>query len=305
MPIMPSGAQHELRHGDQHAVVVEVGGALRAYTSEGVDVLDGYAPDQRCTGGRGQPLIPWPNRLRDGRYEFDGQAQQLPLTEPEAGSAIHGLVRWSNWTLADRDSERVSMEHVLHPQPGWPGTLRLRIDYELADSGLTVTATAVNLGTGACPFGMGFHPYLTLGTASVDSLILQSPGAHYLEADERGTPTASLPVDGTPFDFRSPRVIGPMRLDHCFSALERDSDGVAWVRIATADGGRRAALWVDRAYSHLMVFTGDTLAAAERRRGLAIEPMSCAPNAFQTGRDITRLDPGQTVTGRWGIVPAG
>jgi aldose 1-epimerase len=305
MPIMPSGAQHELRHGDQHAVVVEVGGALRTYTSGDADVLDGYDSDQRCSGGRGQPLIPWPNRVRDGRYEFDGQAQQLALTEPETGNAIHGLVRWSNWTLADRDSGRVSMEHVLHPQPGWPGTLRLRIEYELADGGLTVTTTAANAGAGDCPFGMGFHPYLTLGTASVDSLILQSPGAHCLEADERGIPTASLPVDGTRFDFRSPRAIGPMRLDHGFAELERDSEGLAWVRIATAGGGRRAAVWMDRAYSHLMLFTGDTLPGAERRRGIAIEPMSCAPNALQTGRDITRLGSGETVTGRWGIVPAG
>jgi aldose 1-epimerase len=302
---MPSGTQHELRHGDQRAVVVEVGGGLRTYTSGDLDVLDGYEPDQRCSGGRGQPLIPWPNRVRDGRYEFDGHAQQLSLTEPEARNAIHGLVRWANWSLADRDAHRLAMEHVLHPQPGWPGTLHLRIDYELGEGGLTVITTAVNLGTSDCPFGMGFHPYLTLGTATVDTLILQAPGASYLEADERGIPTASLAVEGMSLDFRSPRELGPMRLDHGFGDLERDPDGLAWVRIATPGGRRRVALWLDGAYTHLMLFTGDTLAAPERRRGLAVEPMSCAPNALQSGEDIVRLAPGQTHTGRWGIVPAG
>jgi aldose 1-epimerase len=303
-PILPSGTQHELRRGDQHAVVVEVGGGLRTYASGEGEVLDGYQRDQRCSGGRGQPLIPWPNRVRDGRYEFDGRLQQLALTEPEKGNAIHGLVRWANWSLADRGSDRVAMEHVLHPQPGWPGVLQLRIEYELGEGGLTVTTTAANVGAVACPFGAGFHPYLTLGTATVDTLILQAPGASYLEADERGIPTVSLAVAGTPFDFRSPRELGPMGLDHCFGDLERDHDGVAWVRIGTAAGGRRAALWLDSAYSHLMLFTGDTLAAAERRRGLAIEPMSCAPNALQTGEGVLRLIPGQMFTGRWGIVPA-
>jgi aldose 1-epimerase len=284
--------------------VVEVGGGLRTYTSGEADVLDGYARGRRCSGGRGQPLIPWPNRVRDGRYEFDGHSHQLSLTEPEAGNAIHGLVRWANWSLADREAHRVAMEHVVHPQPGWPGTLQLRIEYELGDGGLRVTTTAVNVGAEDCPFGAGFHPYLTLGTAAVDSLILQSPGAVYLEADERGIPTAARPVDGTPLDFRSPRELGPTRLDHGFGALDRDHDGLAWVRIATAGGGRRTALWLDRAYTHLMLFTGDTLAGAERRRGLAVEPMSCAPNALQTGEGVVRLAPGQTFTGRWGIVPA-
>ena len=264
---MPSGAQHELRHGDQRAVVVEVGGGLRTYTSGEADVLDGYEPDQRCSGGRGQPLIPWPNRVRDGRYEFDGRAQQLSLTEPEAHNAIHGLVRWANWSARRsrrpprRDGARSASSARVAGHPA------ARIDYELGDGGLTVTTTAVNVGASDCPFGMGFHPYLTLGTATVDALILQSPGATYLEADERGIPVGLAAVDGTPLDFRSPRELGPMRLDHGFGDLERDEDGLAWVRIATRGAGRRVALWLDSAYTHLMLFTGDTLAAPSAAAG--------------------------------------
>jgi aldose 1-epimerase len=301
---MPSGAQHEIRHGDQRATVVEVGGGLREYTVGSEDRLDGYGLDERCEGGRGQVLIPWPNRLRDGRYAFDGEDCQLPLTEVDKGNAIHGLVRWENWSAAGHEPSRVTMEYVLHPQPGWPGTLALRIEYELGDRGLGVTTTATNVGSRDCPFGAGAHPYLTLGTATIDSLILKAPGRSYLEADERGIPTGSHPVAGTAFDFRSPRALGSAQLDHAFSDLERDDDGLATALIATPDGRTRAALWVDPSYNHLMLFTGDTLPPGQRRRGLAIEPMTCPPNAFQSGQDLLRLAPGESFSGRWGIAPA-
>jgi aldose 1-epimerase len=301
---MPSGAQHEIRHGDQRAFVVEVGGGLRSYVAAGDDVLDGYGADEQCSGGRGQPLLPWPNRLRDGRYQFDGESFQLPLTELETHSAIHGLVRWVNWTAADHGPSHVVMEHVLHPQPGWPGTLALRIEYALGESGLTVTTSATNVGSRDCPFGAGQHPYLTLGTATIDSLTLQAPGASYLETDERGIPTASHPVQDTELDFRSPREIGPAQLDHAFTDLERGSDGIARVQLANPGTDRRLTLWVDDSYRYLMLFTGDTLAPARRRRGLAIEPMSCPPNALQSGENLIRLAAGDTFTGRWGVEPS-
>jgi aldose 1-epimerase len=300
---MPSGDQHEIRHGDQRVTVVEVGGGLRRYEIKDRPLLDGYGEQERCGGGRGQTLIPWPNRLRDGRYEFDGQPYQLPLTEPETHTAIHGLVRWANWTVAERDAGRVVMAHVLHPQPGWPGTLRLAIEYALGEEGLTVTTTAVNAGAVPCPFGAGAHPYLTLGTDTVDSLTLRAPGRSYLSADERGIPTGGRAVDGTELDFRTPRELGAARLDHAFCELDRDGDGKARVRIETADRNRAATLWLDGEYEYLMLFTGDTLPAAQRRRGLAVEPMTCAPNALSSGDGLRRLEPGERFSARWGISP--
>jgi aldose 1-epimerase len=300
-PVPPSGAQHEISRGEQRATVVEVGGGLRTYSVGGVDLLDGYPAAERCSGGRGQPLIPWPNRLCDGAYEFDGRRYQLPLTEPETRSAIHGLVRWANWTVGEREPGRVVMEHMLHPQPGWPGTLSLRIEYALGDRGLSVTTTAVNAGAAACPYGAGAHPYLTLGTATVDALTLRVPARRYLEADARGIPTAVRDVAGTRFDFRVPRLLGPGQLDTGYCELDRDPDGLARVRIRTAGGGRAAVLWLDRSYEHLMVFTGDSLPEADRRRGLAVEPMTCAPNAFRSGHGLRRLEPGDTAVGRWGV----
>src|SRR5215813_9190595 len=189
--IAPSGEQIEIAAGAQRAVVVTVGGGLRAYVVGGRELIDGYGADQMSSSSRGQVLIPWPNRLQDGSYEFDGLRHQLSLNEPERRNAIHGLVRWLAWTATKRDPHRVVMEHVLHPQPGYPFSLMLGIEYSLSDSGLQVRTTATNIGTKRCPYGSGAHPYLTLGTPTIDRLILRVPARTVLQSDERGLPTGA------------------------------------------------------------------------------------------------------------------
>lgn len=285
-------------------VVVEVGGGLRAYETADGPLLDGYAEHEVCTGGRGQPLIPWPNRLRDGRYEFGGSTYQTALTEPEAHNAIHGLVRWANWTVGARTEDRIVMEHVLHPQTGWPGVLQIAIEYALGDDGLSVTTTATNIGDAAVPYGAGQHPYLTLGSASIDGLTLAVPARTYLESDERGIPVGLQQVAGTPLDFTTARQIGPAQLDTGYTDLIRDADGYARVELAAADRSRRATVWLDGSYGYVMVFTGDTLVPAARRRGLAVEPMTCAPNAFASGAGLVELAPGASHQACWGISPS-
>ncbi len=301
--VIPSGEQYALILGTQRAVVVQVGAGLRSYSADGQDVLDGYAPEEMCSGGRGQLLTPWPNRVDGGRWEYVGRPMQLALTEPEAGNAIHGLVRWAGWVVADRALDRVSLVHRLYPQPGWPATLDLRVEYRLTRDGLTVVSEAFNPGPEPCPYGTGAHPYLTLGTPSIDPILLELPARSRLAADDRGIPSGIVAVAGSRYDFSAARPIGPDRLDTGFTDLRRDADGLARARIATPDGSRRSTLWIDGAYTHLMVFTGDTLAPPARRRGVAIEPMSCPPNALATGEGLIWLGPGQRHTARWGIVP--
>jgi aldose 1-epimerase len=298
--VAPSGDQFEIAAGSQQAVMVEVGGGIRTYAVDGHDVLDGYELDEKCSSGRGQLLVPWPNRIEDGRYEFEGQHHQLPLTEPELGNAIHGLVRWAAWDVAEREPGRLVMEHEIHPQPGYPFTLALTVEYALSGDGLSVRTTATNVGADACPYGCGAHPYLTLGTATVDTLVLRSPGGSVLVHDERSLPVGSGPVEGTEFDFRRARPIGGTKLDNAFTDLERDADGRARVSLADPATGRELTLWVDEHYSYLMLFTGDPLPDVNRR-ALAVEPMTCPPNAFRTGDALIRLAPGESVTGTWGI----
>ena len=299
----PSGEQFEIAFAGQRATVVEVGGGIRTFSAEGRELLDGYRADEPILSGRGQVLIPWPNRLEDGAYDFDGRHHQLPLTEPERGDAIHGLVRGERWRVGEREQHRVVLEHVLEPRPGYPFTVSLAVEYALSESGLSVRTTATNIGPDACPFGSGQHPYLTLGTPSVDSLVLSAPGATVLLEDERGIPRGREPVDGTPYDFRRPREIGAIRLDDAFTDLVRGTDGRARVELRDPRSRAGLSLWVDESYRYLQLFTGDPLPDVSRR-SLAVEPMTCPPNAFRTGEDLVRLEPGESFSSAWGIVPA-
>ena len=191
--IPSTGEQFEISSGEQRAVIVEVGGGIRSYVVAGHDVVDGFPADEMCHSGRGQVLMPWPNRIQDGAYEFDGRRYQLPLTEPVAQNAIHGLVRWVAWTVTEHEADRVVMQHVLHPQPGYPHSLALTIDYALSPEGLSVRTTATNIGPEACPFGSGAHPYLITGSASIDPLVLTLPASSVLGKDARGMPSGVEP----------------------------------------------------------------------------------------------------------------
>jgi aldose 1-epimerase len=298
----PSGEQFEIAFENQRAVVVEVGGGLRTYAVDGRDVIDGYGVDEMSTGGRGQVLIPWPNRLQDGSYEFDGRRHQLPLTEPEHANAIHGLVRWTPWHVRQREPHRVVLEHVVHPQPGYPFCLEVTIEYELSASGLAVRTTATNVGAARCPYGSGAHPYLTVGAETIDDALLCVPARTALRSDDRGIPVGTVPVDRTELDFRSPRPIGATKLDHGYTDLERGEGGLARVELTAGQGRVRLTLWLDERYGYLMVFTGDR--PDVNRRGLAVEPMTCAPNAFRSGEGLLTLEPGDSHTATWGLSPA-
>jgi aldose 1-epimerase len=299
--VHPSGEQFEITDGEQRATVVEVGGGLREYEVGGRPVVDPYPVEKMCDGGHGAPLIPWPNRLADGRYRFEGAGYQVALTEPAKGNAIHGFVRWRPWRALERDAHRVVMGTLLYPLSGYPFALDLRLAYELGPGGLEVATTAINVGDRACPFGSGHHPYLSPGAGPIDECLLEVPAATRITTDdERQLPSGREAVEGTAFDFREPRRIGALEIDFPFTDLTRDADGRATTRLSAPDGSR-AELWIDEHYPIFEIYTGDTLSPPRRRRGLGVEPMTCPPNAFQTGERLIRLEPGETLTTRWGV----
>jgi len=302
MPLPPSGGQYAIAHGEQRATVVEVGGGIREYWVGERPVLDPYPLDAICDGAHGAPLIPWPNRLGDGRYRFEGHEFRLPLTEPEKGNAIHGLLRWRNWSVADHAPHRVVVRHRLHASDRWPFPLEVQIAYSLDDSGLTAQTTATNLGTRPCPYACGQHPYLSPGAGqTVDGCQLELSAATQILTDPVSQlPSGRAPVSGGELDFSRPRPIGALQIDAALTDLGRDAEGLAWVRLACPDG-RTVELWADRAYPVLQLYTGDTLAVPRRRQGLAAEPMSAPPNALQTGDSVVVLEPGASHTARWGV----
>jgi aldose 1-epimerase len=269
----------------------------------GVEVLDGFAADESVSAGRGQVLAPWPNRLDAGRYTFDGVEGRAPIDEPERGNAIHGLVHRLPWAVGSSANDAVSYACILDPQPAYPWRLELSVDYRLGAEGLTVRASARNLSDRPAPFGLGFHPYVTVGVA-VDDALLTIESDRRLVTDERALPVDAAYVAGTVFDFRTARQIGVTELDTCYMDLAVGPDGRWRVHVDAVDGDRSVEVWAEEVFAYLMAFTGDTVEpASRRRRSIAIEPMTCPPNAFATGTDVIRLDPNTAWSGSWGIVP--
>ena len=298
----PTGAQHRISHGQQHATIVEVGGGLREYAVGGFPVVDGYGPDEMAQVGRGQVLVPWPYRVAHGRYQFGSETLQLPLGEPDLGNAIHGLVRWSSWDLLEIAPSHVRIGHVLWPQTGYPFTLVLELAYELSDAGLRVTIRAENAGRAPAPYGAGMHPYVRAELGGIDGSELCVGAEQWLEADDRKIPTGRLlSVAGTSYDFRRQRPLRGVAMDTAFTGLARDGQGTARAELCSADGARRVTVWMDGHFDYLMLFTGDGLAEGERRRSIGIEPMTCAPDAFRNGLGLRVLEPGEHVSGSWGI----
>jgi aldose 1-epimerase len=284
--------------------VTELGAGLREMLFNDQPVIAGYNAHELPPGGAGQLLAPWPNRIDGGRYVFGGVEYQLALTEPDHANAIHGLTRWLAWAPVRRETYEVVLRSRPHGNQGYPFCLEIEAAYRLdAGSGLHVAITATNRGSRAAPYGTGSHPYLTVGAPSVDECELTAPAAFWLPIDDRGIPSGpAAAVDGTPYDFSNPRTINATVLDHALTGLIRDRDGLAWAHLSADAGSRtRVALWCDQGYRWLQIFTGDTLQPDRRRRALAIEPMTCPPNAFVTGDDLLVLEPGQAVTHTWGI----
>jgi aldose 1-epimerase len=297
----PSGEQFAIRHGGQQAIAVEVGGGLRCYTVSGRDVLDGYAEDAMCDGARCQSLVPWPNRVKDGKWSWQGEDQQLALTEPEQHNAIHGLFRWLSWRPRERTESEVELVATCFPHPGYPWQLAASNRWTLDDGGLSVLTTVTNQSDSDAPVAVGFHPYVSAGTATIDTSTLQVPAHTRLLTGDQQIPTGPEQVAGTEYDFREPRLIGDLEIDHTFTDLQRDADGMARLRLADPDGPS-VTVWVDEAYPFLEIFTGDALPDPSRRRqGLGVEPMTAPPNALADATDLVVLQPGERWTGSWGL----
>jgi aldose 1-epimerase len=295
-----SGQQWNLAADGHEATVVEVGGGVREYAVDGVPQLLGYAPDQMAPGSAGALLVPWPNRIRDGRYSFDGAEQQLALTDPKKHNASHGLLRWAPWRAVEVAPDAVTLEALVPPQPGYPHRLVVRTRYGVGPTGLRVDHEVTNAGPSDAPFGFGAHPYLYVDGSTVDALLLHLPGTtERLITDDRGLPIGREEVAGTGYDFTEPRRIGTTELDTAFAVPAGE------VTLSTIDGRRGMTLWMDGAFRWVQVFTADALPAPRRRKAVAVEPMTCPPDAFNSGEDLVVLAPGGTWRGSWGITPLG
>ncbi|WP_022918216.1 aldose 1-epimerase family protein [Ruania albidiflava] len=295
-----TGQQFEIRHGSSYAVITEVGAHLRLFQTDARDVVVPFAEDELPPASNGAVLAPWPNRLRDGQYHFDGTDYQVPLTEPARRTALHGLVSWLRWGVRSHTASAVELAVDLPPTPGYPFPLTVSTRYELSQAGLEVTTTGTNTGQTDAPYGVGFHPWLSPGPGALDDAELELDVARWVTTDERLLPTGAeeLPQQ---FDFRARRALGSTDLDDAFLDPAFDADGRSWLRLHGSDG-RTVEVWMDSSLRAWQLCTGDHVSApAAQRTGLAAEPMSCIADAFRTGDDLVRLSPGDRYTVHWGL----
>ncbi|ROQ39544.1 aldose 1-epimerase [Frondihabitans sp. PhB188] len=302
-PTPLSGAQVVLTHGAYSATIASVGATLRELTVDGRHLVVPFDADEVRPAYRGAILAPWPNRVVDGVYAFDGVSYQLPLTEPKRGHALHGLLVWTRFEIIEATDREAVFEAEVVPSDGYPFPLRVQVAYALGDDGLSTTVTAVNAGTSAAPYGTAPHPYLIAGPGHVDDWTLELPAATVLEVTpDRLVPTETRGVADHPeFDFRKARAIDDVFIDHAFTDLARDATGTAAVRVRAADGTGVEMAWGTE-LPWVQVHTADRDDAPEISRiGLAVEPMTCPPDAFTSGTDLVRLEPGATHTASWRI----
>lgn len=297
----PSGEQYRIEAADYEAVITQVGGTLRSLVHQGRPLVAGFDEKEVRPLYRGALLAPWPNRIADGRYEFGGTAHQLPVNEVERSNALHGLVLWNDWTPVRHEPDRIELGCRLFPRDGYPFQLDLSATYAVTADGLHCELTALNSGDSDAPYGCGPHPYVVAGRGRVDDWTLELPANRYLDVTpDRLLPLEEKPVEGTPLDFRTPRVIGDTFIDHAFTGLARDGDGLARVTVLSPDGTGVEVSW-DESCPWVQVHTADRPEPEFDRAGLAVEPMTCPPDAFNSGTDLVVLRPGDRHIAAWTI----
>lgn len=301
-----SGTQFTLESGDYRAVVASVGATLRSLTHAGRNLVVPFDADQIRPAYRGANLAPWPNRLADGAYSHNGEHHQVPINEVERMTALHGLALWNEWEPRAQTPYSVTLGAVIEPQAGYPHRLDVEVRFELSNAGLDWRITATNIGTGTAPYGVGPHPYLVAGSGTVDTWTLQLPAAKILQVtSDRLLPTELAEVlthDGGYFDFQLPRALGATEVDHAYTALSpADAGGAVEVRLVAAEGTGVLMRWNARMLPWVQIHTADTNTPETNRIGLAVEPMSCPPNAFNSGADLIELGTGEHHEASWVI----
>lgn len=300
-----SGHQAVLTHGRYRAEIASIGASLRSLTYEGRDLIVPFAADEVRPVFRGATLVPWPNRIASGRYTFEGKTYQLPLTEPDRNNSLHGLGIWEDWSIGSSTPDSVTFCLRIPAQEGYPFDVAVQSTFTLDEDGLRWAVTATNLSTVASPFGVASHAYLTAGAGHVNEWTLSLPADRVLEVSpDRLLPVALRSVEsfshGT-LDFRSPRLIEDSFIDHAFTQLRPSDDGMSHVALTAADGQGVAMAWDAGPLPWVQVHTADRPEPELNRCGLAVEPMSCPPDAFNSGTDLVVLAPGDTYQVSWRI----
>lgn len=300
----PGGKQFHITLGNASAVITEVGATLREYKVGAQDVVYPISKHE-MSGSHGQILIPFPNRVADGRYSFEGKSYQLPVNSVGDNTAIHGLVRFLPWKVKSHRRSALHMETELFPSLGYPFHVVASVQYVLNSDGLHVSYTVTNKGTHSLPVGIGAHPYFTLGPDLLDTNKLTVPANSYFKVNGHSIPDPAtpVPVKNTEFDFREGKQIGETVLDVAFTDIIRDESGDAFVKIENQQGTKTIRVKLGPGCNFVQLYSSDTLREPRKRAALAVEPMSCPANAFNNKEGLRVLEPGECTTFSWAVLP--
>lgn len=290
-----------LSRGDQQVVLDPLGGRAVSYRVGGKEVLAAEAHSAGTTY-RSALLVPWPNRVAHGRWQWEGQQLQLPLNENPPGNALHGLVAFSTYALPEVSEDRARLVHDLAPSPGYPFPLRVEASYSLTHDGLECRLEAVATGARPTPVALGVHPYV-MTRGPVDEVELCVPAEQLVEVDASWEEQSRVDVSKTDLDLREGRRIGAQDIDACWSDLRRGADGRVSCPVVLPDGDQ-VVVWGGATTRYVTVYTSHTLPGDLRRRSLAVEPMTAPANAFRSGTDVDVLAPGQSLVLDWGVRPS-
>lgn len=240
----------------------------------------------------GSVLAPWPNRIKDGKYSFNHEMFELPINEKTKNNALHGLVAHSDWQPIGGSESSITLEHILDMPKIYPGKLKLGIKYEFIDNFLEIKITALNIGNKKAPYGVSIHTYLVAGKNTKNNqLFLQLPSSEFMQVDlARLLPLGIEKVDSTEFDFRKSKQISNLFIDHAFTA---DADLPPRVRLLN-QSKLGVELEFDKSTKWIQVHTADRDGKEDARMAVAIEPMSCPPDAFNSGLDLVTLVPNES-----------
>ncbi|HCS59968.1 MAG TPA: galactose mutarotase [Microbacterium sp.] len=290
----PTGTQVHLHHGAVSAQIAQVGASLRGLAVGGVDLVARFPEDIPAPSCSGVVLAPWPNRIRDGKWNDYGTTQQLAITEPKLNNASHGLLRFTAYDIEQTDAA-ATLRATIHPQTGYPYEVETSVTYALTDAGIEVTHTLTNRSDAAATVALGTHPFLTIGDVDPRNLVLRVPAKTLLETDDRMLPLRATPASE---EMRTGVRLGGITLDTGFADLIRDADGLARHTL-TAPDGRRVTVWQGEGFDFVQVYT--TVNYPGQVLAVAIEPMTAPVDGFNSGLGIRRLAPDETWTLSWGI----
>ncbi len=295
-----AGTEHSIAFGPYSAIITARGGALRELRHEGRHLVVTFGPDGAIPDYRGVICAPWPNRLADGSYTYGGRSFQAAINEPERATALHGLLTGVEWALLDRTAESLTLLGSVGAGPAYPAGLNVTVTYTLSADGLGTTVEALNTGVETAPYGVCPHPYLVAGSAPLDEWTLELSAREFLAVSaDRLLPEGMAAVDGHEFDFREPRRLGAIRIDHAFTGIERNGQGRAAVRVLDPAGTGVELEWGEE-WPWVQIHTADKPFGKDRL-GLAVEPMTCPPDAFNSGTDLVHLAPGASHRAGWTI----